>query len=238
MMQFDHLAYTTFQSKMQRHAVEFAPAACAVMGDDGVVQTVARAFERAEAHGFTRCGPLRFFVELALMFGEAFETDPQCPWVAPSLRATEGLGELTRADALHAAMTAHLDRIFGADGRAEFRARDRILAEADHFLGPAATPAQTVANYQRLYPEKAETIGSANVTNLVAWAFDAANRMRFDTARFGPLFTALMSTYGHGCLSDPQFPWISKTLQRDQEAEMTFQKLKDRYLHHIAAAGA
>lgn len=237
MAQFDTLTYLNFQADMRRHAAAFSPAAASVMGPDALKRTVAHAFALAETYGFTRRGPLRYFVELTLMFGCAFDSDPQCPWVAPSLTQTAGLGELTRADALHKAMTAHLSRIFGADGNAEVRARDKMLESFETLVGPAADQAKTIANYAWLYPEKAEAIGKDNVARLVRWAYKSADTMRLDAPRFGPLFTALMGTYGHGCLTDAQFPWISSTVERSSDADLMFRQLKTKFARHIDAAG-
>lgn len=236
MVSFDHLARSSFAQEMVRHAGAFAPAATRVMGTEALRRSVALALDQAGRYRFTRRGPLQFWVELTLMFGWAFDTDPQYPWVRATLHRWRHLPEVARADKLHEALMPFAATMAGADGGAELRARDRMLAEMETLIGPKHTTEEAAALYARLYPEKAEAVGPEGIAGLVQTAWSAAEERRQEPARFGPLYLAVMATFGHGCLSDPQFPWVGGALAQAPDQSAAFTKLQSRFARYIAAA--
>src|SRR5262249_46656665 len=67
-----------------------------------------------------------------------------------------------------------------------------------------------------IFPEKAEYVGEANLTTLINEARTEATDLGFESVRAQVLLVALKFAFGHGCMADPLYPWISRTLSDER----------------------
>lgn len=70
-------ALRRFEDEMVGHCAEFSPRLFEIIGADQMRVAVRQALERARTYGLSFRGPMRLYVELMLLFGSDFDTDPQ-----------------------------------------------------------------------------------------------------------------------------------------------------------------
>lgn len=89
----------------------------AVSSDEAIRETVRNGINRAQKYGFTKRGPVRFFVELMLTFGSEFDTDPLLPWAEGVLNNESIKDQVERAGILREAMREYLAEMPGGRGK-------------------------------------------------------------------------------------------------------------------------
>ncbi|HYR27296.1 MAG TPA: hypothetical protein VEU30_02450 [Thermoanaerobaculia bacterium] len=74
-----------FVTRMQEHAREWFPAACAVLTLEELTARIRNGIARARGYGFTSEEDHCRFIDLSFVLGEHFDDDPALPWVAEIL---------------------------------------------------------------------------------------------------------------------------------------------------------
>jgi hypothetical protein len=216
-----------FEDEMVAHLARFSPALFAVAGEQQTRKAVRLGMERAGGYGFDLRGPVRLYLELMLLFGSAFDTDPQYPWAAEILTDQDTATQMQRAERLYTATLEYRRHVAGPDDVYTLRALKRIQAFASQPL--QVTRDDFTAAMRRelvfLYPEKAASVGDEGLSALIRKGRDGARVQGFTTSRGVALVILLMFTFGHGCGADPLYPWIARTL-RDEKLSDPEEKSK------------
>jgi len=84
---------------------------------------------------------------------------------------------------------------------------------------PKHLPKDLSEELGHLFPEKTAHLGRENLIALIDAGKKESKKYDFGTEE--PLLVILMFLFGHGCTRDPLFPWISRTLQDKQLADVT-----------------
>lgn len=241
MAALEQTAWRRFEDEMIVHSKAFSPRLCAVIGDAQLRVAVHTAIVRARGHGFTNRGPIRLFVELALLCGSAFDTDPQYAAAGAVLR--EGGDQMQRAQRLHEGQRAYLDQVSGPGASNVHAALERLAVFARtpwqpyrHELGPGLLQAM-----HRLFPQRADYIGDEALAALIDEACAEALRHALPEPRGPMLIAVLMFSFGHGCTADPLYPWIERTLVDEHIANPVartarLEKKSLTWLQHVTAA--
>lgn len=211
MQALQDLAMKGFENEMIAHARAFSPRLCSVLDEAEIRRAVAFAIARARAWSFSTRGAIRLFIELALMRGSCFDTDPLCWRIADVLH--EGHGEMRRARHLHLLSNTYHETVSGPRAINARRALDRMLLFASEPV-PIRRDSFTVDLLRLIhgiYPEKAAYVGDEALRALIGQGSHAAQQHGFG-ARGAVLFVTLMFAFGHGCCDDPWYPWIARTL--------------------------
>lgn len=203
-----------FEAEMRVHLREFLPGVARGAGDDGLAQAIRNGARRARRHGFTQRGPVRLYLEMMVLLGSRFDTDPQYPWAAQVLGgAADDVSERQRAQELHHRFTRYLAVVGGPDDPPAAAARSlaRDLSHRTLLAGDSAM-ASLVRLAQWAYPEKAGAVGPEGLSALADTAIEQAAVHGLVAPRQVTLVFGLMLAFGHGCLDDPLHPWIAETL--------------------------
>jgi hypothetical protein len=204
-----------FEDQMLAHLGEFSPPLVKVTGEEQMRKTIRLGMGRADAYGFTYQGPVRLYLELMLLFGSYFDTDPQYPWAAEILNNLEMGSQMQRADLLYEKTMDYRRQVAGPADAYTLRALRNIQIFARQ---PLSLPSDNfVSAMQReigsVYPEKAAFVGAAGLEALIHQGMDLARTCQFLTVRAAALLVVLMLAFGHGCADDPLYPWIGRTLE-------------------------
>ncbi|CDH28498.1 hypothetical protein XBJ2_1860001 [Xenorhabdus bovienii str. Jollieti] len=62
------------------------------MGKEGLSTALTNAVEKAKNDGFDQRGPVQFYIDMYILFGTEFQTDPQYAWVKELLDNHTHLG--------------------------------------------------------------------------------------------------------------------------------------------------
>lgn len=204
-----------FEAEMVEHLAAFSPPLFKTLGEDQMLVVVRTGMAAAERHGFDLRGPVRMYLELMLLFGSRFDTDPQYPWFHELLTAEPDAPQMQRAGRIHARVTEYRRQVAGPDDDYTFAALRRILQFAEQPLDypPAQIVGEMARQFAAVYPEKVAWLGEPALTNLIEEGVETARRLKSPSARGEALMSVLMFAFGHGCADDPLYPWIANTIR-------------------------
>ena len=238
---FEEVARRTFEDEMVVHLAEFSPPLFKAIGEEQMRKVVHFGVGRADSHGFTLRGPVRLYLEMMLLFGSFFDTDPQYPWAAEIL-ANRDSEQMQRAERLYEKVMDYRERVAGPEDAYTLRAlrnisilaRQSLELPSDNFV-PAMRQEIT-----RVYPQKAAYVGDEGIEALIRRGIEGARKQRFSTVRGAVLVTVLMLAFGHGCGADPLYPWIAGTLKDEAitDPETKAKRLERKaltWLEHVLA---
>lgn len=208
---FEGHARQQFQEGMVAHLKEFAPEHAQGVGDSGLRLLIARGHEKAAAYHLTLQGPVRFFLELMVLYGSDFDTDPLLPWAGGYLRTDQHIDELHRADHLHELAQAYHTEAVGPDYEFEIAALKRLLAVSPE-LWLSEAHRDNAAIIREIYPEKSDRAGPDGVAAVITQAGQGASAHQLTAGAGRRLLAGLMFAFGHGCLTDPQYRWLAENL--------------------------
>ena len=205
-----------FALEMVEHLREYAPAHALRLGDAALYEFARNGITQAARGAFTLRGPVRLFIELQVLLGSDFDSDPQYPWVAQWLTPRSAADEMMRSTVLHEKAEAFYAAVIGAELQHEKAAIRRLrqgvfegLPEDDGEL-----EREVLTRPGQLYPEKVSFVGEAPLRALFTHALLACRQLGLTSAAGRATLFSLMFALGHRCHVDPQFAWISQTLEQ------------------------
>jgi hypothetical protein len=203
-----------FKRDLIVHCKNFSPRLCEVIGDDQLTVVVNHTVEVARGYGFTKRGPIRLFAEMTLLFGSFFDTDPQYPWVSRILANPEQRTEMQLVHQLYRATLDYLNAVNGPEDSYTLQAL-KYLSDLSQQQLPVTQNNFTLDLLRYLhhvYPEKVQFSGDVAAAALIESGSAKAVQYGFNGLRARALLCILMFAFGHGCVKDPLYPWIARTL--------------------------
>lgn len=219
---FQAEARRTFEDAMVAHLAAFSPPLHRAVGDAALRSTVQLGMTRAAGYGFDQRGPVRLYLELMLLFGSRFDTDPQYPWASAILSdRDDGAPQMRRAERLYERTMDYRQRVAGPEDAYALRGLRNIRAWAAAPIDFAMSDLipYMLREISALYPEKADYVGQEALAALIRKGREGALNQRFGSPRAIALVVVLMVAFGHGCGADPLYPWIARTLKEDAAAD-------------------
>lgn len=206
--------FPEFEDYLVVHLRDFSPLHSQSLGEDGIRTLISAGVERAKKHGFTRRGPIQFYVDATILLGIDFDTDPQYPWPGKILRDPSIPDQTKRADRVHAWLMELLDAAGGPDRRYAKQALQRVRQIPFQAIpvSDANFDGEIIRRMKENHPEKVSYLGEAVIRGLIPRAIEEANKYSVSTDAGVCLFLGLMFAVGHGFARDPKYPWIAKTL--------------------------
>ena len=96
----------------RRSLPRVCPRNLSIRGRNAIHQTVNLAVRRAQSYSFHDQPRVRFSIDMMLILGSDFDTDPQFPWAAETLKDTF-FPPTIRGLALHRDLTLYMERVMG-----------------------------------------------------------------------------------------------------------------------------
>lgn len=211
---FKKAALQRFEDGMMHHLRQFAARYAEAMGPVKLRQFIRDGLQRTTAYGIKERGAVRLYLELMMMFGHDFDTDPLLPWGHEVLTNPQFSDEQVKADFLFHSATDYLQQIMGPDGACFQSAIKLGLSSQLHDL-PREGPffEERMAEYfQRLYPERVELAGAHALKMLATRSREAAGLYLPFRDEVPGLLMSLAFSLGHGFERDPRFPWVQSIL--------------------------
>jgi hypothetical protein len=227
-----------FEEEMLVHLRGFAPRHCQVIGDNAVRQVIRLGMERAGAWGFTKRGPVRYYIELMFNLGSYFDSDPQFPWVAAVLTTPGVTDEIDRAEILFDAAAEYIRITAGEQNAYAIEALRRVRTQLRDPLPPDAEQVDAlILLLRKTYPEKFEYIGEAIYRKLIPQGFEFCEECGCGGPEGRVVFVGAMFGMGHRFAIDPLLPWIQATLTdpRLADREQRVRRLRSRMQTYLDA---
>ncbi len=237
---FEEVRMPDFEDYMVEHLKDFSPLHSKSLREDGIRALIRLGIERAKKHGFTRRGPVRFYIETAILLGIDFDTDPQYPWAGSILRDPSVPDQTERADRVHAWLMELLDAAGGPERQYAKQALHRARKIPFQAM-PVSDPSfgdEAIRRMRGMHPEKVGYLGETVLRGLIPRAFEEAKKYSVSTDAGVCLFLGLMFAVGHGVAGDPKYPWVANTLTNpaitdpDTRVERLYSKTMT-YLDHV-----
>lgn len=239
---FRQSALRRFEEEMLIHLAEFSPPLFKAVGEAPMREVIRFGMSRAERHGFSFRGPVQLYLELMLLFGSHFDSDPQYPWAGEILGNQERGSQMQRADWLHEQAMAYRKNVTGPEDAYTLEALRRIpvFARQPLDVSPTHFVQDMLREIEQIYPQKAAYVGREALEALIDKGRTGAKRQGFDTERGAALVIVLMLAFGHGCGFDPLYPWIANTLKEDSVGDpktkaVRLEKKALIWLEHVLA---
>lgn len=208
-----------FEDEMVLHITDFAPNSAKALKEKGVRKVVQLGMQNANKYGFTKKGPVRFYIEMMFMFGSYFDTDFQYPWIRKVLLNNEIKSEIVRADLLHIRLMEYLNKAIGKKSEYALRAlvNSNQLSATDfkntyNASGTAIFEKGILRKMYEIYPEKSTLLGDEILMKVISTGIERAQSYQIDTLEGKLIFISILFSLGHQFDRDPQFPWIINTL--------------------------
>ena len=212
---FEEVRLPEFEDYMVEHLKDFSPLHSKSLGEEGIRILIRTGMERAKKHGFTHRGPVKFYIEAAILLGIDFDTDPQYPWPGKILRDPSVPDQMERADRVHAWLIVLLEAA-GGPGRQYAKQALRRARTMPLEAVPVSSPGFEREALRRMaenHPEEAAYLGNTVLRGLIPRAIEETKRFSVSTDLGVCLFLGLMFAVGHGFTGDPKYPWVANTLK-------------------------
>jgi hypothetical protein len=212
---FEQAALRNFEKRLVAHIQQYAPQQSEIMGVSGVEAFVRLGRERANGYGFTNQGPIHFYLELMVLLGSDFDTDPQYPWIREILLNEKIVDQMDRADHLQQEAEKYFEKVYGPEDSYEKEALSNISHKRFKDLPSSGNDfsKDIVRCLYEINPYKCSIIKEQVIYELVDLAYVQTRELGFDSLPSGALFVLMMFKFGHRCCSDLQYPWIMETLK-------------------------
>ncbi|WP_375756945.1 hypothetical protein [Corallococcus exercitus] len=216
------------QSELHKRLLRVHPIDSLLMGAAGGEAFVESARQQALGHGFTKAADVHNYLDLMVLFGHRFDSDPQLAWVGPAL------GRKSMTVLFDSALT-YLDVISGETGdlyiKALLRARRCSSASlVDKVCGSAGELGTLLSS---LHPEKHRVV-RAQVPALFTLA-QALTAKHSKGVR--ALYPVLMFLLGSHFESDPRYAWAADILQDSGSSELIrYKRLHEEALSRLRFA--
>ena len=220
------------------HSQGFSPKLSKVIGGYLLRMAVRAAMIRAASYGFSNRGSMRLFIEMTFLFGSTFDTDPQYYWVTRILR--DPSPQMQRSERLYVKILDYQQKVSGYEDVNTLVFLNNLSFWAYQPLNLSANDFVSVMRQEMIYafPQKAAYLGKDALQALIGESCAAAQKARFPSLRGYALMVWLMYAFGHGCVDDPLYPWIGKTLndERITEPSVRAERLERKaltWLNHV-----
>ncbi len=207
-----------FEDEMVLHLAEFSPPLFKVIKEEQLREAVRFGIEQADKYGLTLRGPIRLYLELMLLFGSHFDSDPQYSWAGEILIDKHSVSQMQRAEWLYEKILDYQEKVSGPDGANTRKALENLLVLARNPItySPNDFTASIRQEMHRVFPQKTTYIGKEDVTTLIKAGRAESSKYHLPAVRGETLMVVLMFAFGHGCADDLLYPWIGRTL-RDEK---------------------
>lgn len=217
MQVFQAAALRSFEDEMVAHLAEFSPPLFKAVKEPQLRKAIRLGIARASDYGITFRGPVRLYLELMLLFGSHFDTDPQYPWASEVLADQDSEPQMDRAEKLYERTRDYREKVAGPEDAYTLKALRSISVWARQplpFSSDEFVPA-ILREMADIYPQKAAYVGEEKLESLIREGIERARSHEFAAVRGLALSVVLMFAFGHGCYDDPLYPWIARTLEDD-----------------------
>jgi hypothetical protein len=211
---FREAAMRRFENEMLKHLTEFSPLLFKSIGEEQAHKVIQFGIEQARNYGFTFRGPVRLYLELMVLFGSYFDTDPQYAWATEILKNQDADSQMQRAEHLYDKVMDYRQKVTGLDDRYTFSAyRNIIFLLKQPSLSPDNFLLDMLIEIDRCYPQKAGFMGRNALEALIRKGLGGAQNQQFTTVHGVVLVVVLLLVFGNGCGADPMYPWILDTFK-------------------------
>ncbi len=209
-----------FEPRTIQHLKEAFPKHCGFLGEDGLRTVIRYGIKQASAYGLTNQSGVGLFIDLMLLLGRGFDTDPQLRWAAEVLNDETRADQKEKAEHLFEKATAYLDQVSGPNNEFIDEAQRGILhASIEPPSHDARFEDEVADRLRHIWPQKYAYLGEAEARRFIEQGIGAAKRHGITDQSGFLVYIGLMYMLGSSFDTDPLFAWASEILNDDEEEQ-------------------
>jgi hypothetical protein len=228
------IPHTSFEAELVRHFMRYYPHECGRAGTAHVRELVCLGISRGLVHGYTAHREIGLFINLMVMLGSGFTSDPQIPWALAQLNDLAIDDPFQRIQRVFRSSLQYLENCFGPKSsgmvKTLIRIRDFDLASAPRSVGLQLYEDLSKL-FQYLCPPKYSAQGEASTRELISAGFDRAELYGVKSSVGRAVHITLMFMLGARFDEDPLYPWAGQVLRDKSLAD---EATRVRSLHNAA----
>ena len=222
------IALKRFEDSMVEHLREHFPKPAEISGENALRSAIKKGFEHCRKYGFTTEHQICLYIDLTVMLGGDFDTDPQLPWAGRILNRKDFANATGKIDALYDRSLQYLDRVVGKKEvfpvHAMRKVRQYPLAEIEQmFKNDILRDAR--AFFEIIWPAKCEHVGNIAIEQMLREANKTAGQHGIVALNGIGIYSAFMFLLGHRFDIDPMCPWAGEVLN-DSSITSPVEKIK------------
>lgn len=210
-------AYECFKDSLIPRFQENYPWHAGYLGRSGMKRVIDNACANAEKWGFDSKRDLSLYVDLSVMLGAGFDTDPQLSWVSTTIKEGYPADATAPTPAVMSVLWTqammYLTHILGKSRvfpQAQYQSDSSLWKRGDQRYVHDDT---TLLGYlQRLWPEKASLVGDDALYTLIVRAKDLAQHLQLPSDSGRNRLAVYAFLFGHRVHQDPFYPWTAEAL--------------------------
>jgi hypothetical protein len=107
---FRRVSIRDFERRMMEHIRKCFPARLDTLGEQKVIDLIKYGIQRAAHYGITTQRDVCKYIDLSVVFGREFDTDPKLPWARSVLEDSSAAGSMERMDYLYEVALKNVSR--------------------------------------------------------------------------------------------------------------------------------
>lgn len=227
---FNSIKPAVFESQLEKHIAEHFPQQLSLMGSAGLRKLINKGYKDAGRYKITTSAALCIYIDMMIMLGHAFTTDPQLPWIADIF---EEDGRIIATENLHTAYRKTISFFVNTEEKNLLLPYEQWISIMDWSFQKIEQVFKT--DFQKSFAGFLEKFWPQKYKGMVkpVQVYDAINEARnigFTTGVNIAYYCTLRFLLGHNFADDPQYPWIVKALKDDS---MNDEIYSVKYLHKM-----
>ncbi|CDM88585.1 hypothetical protein [Xenorhabdus bovienii] len=206
----------TYIDELVAHCNESYPYLEMQLGKEGLKTVLTDAIEKTKNAGFDQRGPVQFYIDMLILFGAGFQTDPPYSWVKELLDNHTHLGQLERITLLYHDLTRYLNEVHGEQD--EHLKTSLLKLQSINIEGLNVQwntyESNVDALLNSLYPQKYRYIKQNSVKKIIQFGVEKSGQYGMKNANESAFLTLIMFLLGDQFDQDIFLPHLNKKLFR------------------------
>ncbi|CDL86714.1 hypothetical protein [Xenorhabdus cabanillasii] len=207
-------AFNAYIDELVLHCNESYPYLEIKLGKEGLRKALEDAVEKAKNDGFDQRGAVQLYIDILILFGEEFQTDPQYSWIREILDNHAHLGQLEKTTLLYHEVTRYLNEVHGEQDenlKASILKFQNINIE--HLNVQWNTYKSNVdVLLNSLFPKKYQHIKQDNIKKVIQFGIEKSSQYGIEDANHAAFLTLIMFLLGHEFDQDIFLPHLNTRL--------------------------
>lgn len=214
---FETVRFPLFEQKMIAHISNYFEGLATILGKKGLSELIQHGYECSKKYGLLTAYEVCLYIDLMIMLGHAFDTDPQIPWTNEILINREIPNPTQRIELLYKRALGFIEMTMGRD---QFLAIDQFKKMIGFSFEDLTGKISVSENLSKLlfnfWPAKFEIINAYSFKELIQEGRFLAAKYGFTTEINISYYLVLMFLLGHRFDNDLQYPWLTGILNNTE----------------------
>lgn len=204
-------AFDLYITELIEHCKQTFPKLTQRLPEPELRTALIEALKKTTQNGITDNQPTLYYIDLMILLGADFQTDPQYAWINDWFIETANYSQLAQTGYLHGDCLDYLGEMYGDNDIHKYATANQLKEfDLSHYtLSAENFDEEILFILKDIFPKKAELVGDKALTNLITQAKQtAANDYQYTRVDQTAYFIITCYLYGHQFNADPFIPEV------------------------------